>query len=57
MGVNSFCRISLLSWDKLKCYTRNWMYEVILDGLSDLGYDMALVLWNEKAPALKIVVF
>jgi hypothetical protein len=33
------------------------MYEVILDGLSDLGYDMALVLWNEKAPALKIVVF
>lgn len=33
------------------------MYHLILDGLSDLGNDMALVLWSEKASTLKIVVF
>jgi hypothetical protein len=55
VGVNGFCWMSLLSWDILNCYIRNWMYLLILDGWADLGNDMALVLWEEKASAMKIV--
>jgi len=57
VGVNGFCWISLLSWDILNCYIRNWVYLLILDGWAHLGNDMALVLWEEKASAMKIVVF